>query len=98
MAPSKSLLAKIKVKPIKPLDLGDDIIDPPETIVYGQTVETVVLPPVTAKERAAWAKARALQRTDENGQPAEGWAARLAAMLKDGRLYEVNGRWYQRDP
>ena len=96
MAPSKSLQKLLKIKPVKPLDLGDDIIDTPETIVYGQTVEAVVLPPVTEAERQRWAAARALQRSDERGQPVEGWAKRLATMEADGRLYRVGNTLHQR--
>lgn len=98
MAPN-SLQKLLKVKPIKPLKLDPDV-DPnaPEEIIYGNTRAEVILPPVTATERQRWEKARALQQSDERGQPVEGWAARINAMKKDGRLYEVNGRWYQRDP
>ena len=98
MAP-KTLQKLLKVKPVKPLQLDPDV-DPnaPEQIVYGNTRPEVVLPPVTASQRERWAKARALQRSDEHGQPVEGWAARIAAMKADGRLVEVNGSWRQRDP
>ena len=56
-----------------------------------------LIPPVTASERETWAEARALQRTDAKGQPAEGWPARINAMKADGRLVLVGNAWYRRD-
>jgi hypothetical protein len=96
---SQRLQKLFKVKPVKPLQL-DPEVDPnaPEQIIYGNTRPEVVLPPVTASDRKRWAKARALQQSDEHGQPVEGWAARIATMKADGRLVEVNGSWHQRDP
>lgn len=96
MAPTKSLLSKIKVKPVKPLDL-DEVLEEPETVVYGHCAEAVTLHPVTDAERAAWAVARALQTSLPNGQPTEGWGTRVTAMKADGRLVEHNGLWYRRD-
>lgn len=55
------------------------------------------LPPSTETERQTWAAARALQRSDDQGQPVEGWAARINAMKADGRLVKVGSAWYHRD-
>jgi hypothetical protein len=57
----------------------------------------MALPPVTETERQRWAAARALQKTDAQGQPAEGWVKRIAAMKADGRLVEHAGAWYRRE-
>ena len=97
MAPSKSLQKLLKVKPAKPLQLDPDE-DPnaPEEIIYGTQKPTIQLPPVTAAERQRWAEARALQQSDERGQPVEGWAKRLATMEADGRLYRIGNTLHQR--
>ena len=98
MAPPKSLIDKLKYKPIKKLEL-----DPKEKPVIDERSHPMImptttsLPPVTEAERERWAKARALQQTDERGQPAEGWANRIAAMKADGRLVERAGAWYRRE-
>lgn len=88
----------LKIKPVKQVDLED--IEQPEKTTYA-TFETrdpkADIPPVTDAERAVWAKTRAAQRVDERGQPVEGWAARIAAMLADGRLYQVGNVLYPRD-
>lgn len=95
MAP-KSLVKLLKYKPTKPLEL--DPVEKPvleeRSVAFAQPVP---LPPVTDAQRERWAKARALQQTDERGQPAEGWAKRIAAMKADGRLVERAGAWYQRE-
>lgn len=98
MAPSKSLLSKLKFKPTKQLQLDpEENPDAPEEIVFGTSHETVTLPPVTAKERKTWAGARASQRSDAFGRPVEGWAARISAMKSDGRLIQLAGLWYRRE-
>ena len=58
--------------------------------------EAPVFPPPTPEELATWSAARALQTSLPNGQPTEGWPARLLAMKSDGRLMEHNGVWYRR--
>lgn len=90
------LLKALKIKPAKPLDLSDP--KEVEEIRYGvmEPAAKPVIPPVTEAERAAWAKTRALQQVDEKGIPVEGWAARLAAMEADGRLYRIGNVLHQR--
>jgi hypothetical protein len=96
MAP-KTLIKRLKLKPVKPLALDPEVKPTVEEVVAcAPMYQPVVLPSVTEKERQCWSKARALQRSDEHGQPAEGWAARIAAMKADGRLIERAGAWYTR--
>ena len=98
MAPSQRLVKLLKIKPTKPLELEPEdkpVLEEPE--VAPVLVGPAPLPAVTEAERKRWAAARALQRSDERGQPVEGWAARIAAMKADGRLVERAGAWYQRE-
>ena len=95
MAPSTSLLKKLKIKPVPKLKL-EDPVEIQESVVFG-TSNVSVVPEPTPEERERWAKARALQRTDERGQPVEGWVARINAMKADGRLYPLNGVWHLRN-
>lgn len=94
MAP-KSLIKFLKFKPAKTLQLEPEPVA--EAAVYVKAPAPVWPLPSTSNERQNWAAARALQRSDENGQPAEGWGARLAAMKKDGRLMERNGVLWRRE-
>jgi hypothetical protein len=94
MAP-KSLIKLLKFKPTKPLQLEPEPVAEPA--VYTTAPAAVWPPPSTSSERHIWDAARALQRTDENGQPAEGWGARIAAMKNDGRLVARNGVLWRRE-
>ena len=94
MAP-KSLIKLLKFKPVPTLQLDPEPIA--EAAVYATAPAAVWPPPSTSTERQTWASARSLQRADENGQPAEGWSARIAAMKKDGRLVERNGVLWRRE-
>jgi len=89
MAP-KSLLKTLKYKPQVQLTL-----EPPPAPEKERLAEWVrpkaQVPEPTPQELVTWAKARAAQRTDEAGQPVEGWAARIDAMKADRRL------WYNED-
>jgi hypothetical protein len=97
MMVSKSLLKTLKYKPIPKLTL-----EPPPVLEKEKLSEWVrpktVVPEPTPQELVAWAKARAAQRVDEAGNPAEGWAARIAAMKADRRLWycEEDGLWHRR--
>jgi hypothetical protein len=94
MAP-KSLLKTLKYKPQTQLNM-DDVVNPDaEVIVFGQAPRAS-LPEPTVHELVTWADARALQKNLPNGQPAEGWAARVNAMKLDGRLVKMDGLWYRR--
>jgi len=94
---SKNLLKTLKYKPIPKLTL-----EPPPVLEKEKLSEWVrpknVVPEPTPQELVAWAKARAAQRVDEAGNPAEGWAARIAAMKADRRLWysEEDGIWHRR--
>jgi len=94
MAP-KSLIKFLKFKPAKTLQLEPEPVA--EAAVYVTAPSAVWPPPSTSTERQTWAAARALQRVDENGQPAEGWRARIDEMKKDGRLVERNGVLWRRE-
>ena len=74
--------------PVPPPHAPEDTSTPDE--------EGPVFPPPTPEELATWSAARALQTSLPNGQPTEGWPARLLAMKSDGRLMEHNGVWYRR--
>ena len=91
---SQRVLKLLKVKPVKKLELEPVEEDDDEAELYVPPKK--VLPPVTDEERKMWANTRAKQRVDERGVPVEGWGARLEAMKKDGRLYEMDGVWYIR--
>ena len=99
MAP-KSLIKTLKYKPQERLVVVEDDVANPENlddVVYGRDPPGAPrLPPPTPHELAAWARARALQTSLPNGQPAEGWPARINQMIRDGRLYSLAGRWYRR--
>ena len=94
---SKNLLKTLKYKPIPKLTL-----EPPPVLEKEKLSEWVrpknVVPEPTPQELVAWAKARAAQRVDEAGNPAEGWAARIAAMKADRRLWynEETKMWHRR--
>jgi hypothetical protein len=94
MAP-KSLLKTLKYKPIPKLTLDPPPVAEKET-VSTWVKPTRVIPESTSQELEAWALARARQKSDEAGNPVEGWAARIAAMKADGRLVECDGAWRQR--
>ena len=94
MAP-KSLLKTLKYKPQAQLNMDDPVNPDAEVIVYGQAPEASV-PEPTVHELVAWADARAIQKNLPNGQPSEGWPARVAQMKKDGRLIKLDGLWYRR--
>lgn len=97
MAP-KTLLTKLKFKPVKKIDPNEEpVLDAPETDMSAYVAPPVVLPPVTDAERRCWAEARALQFSDENGQPVEGWAKRIATMEADGRLFRVGNVLHRRE-
>ena len=91
----KSLIKFLKFKPAPTLQLEPEPIA--EAAVYAKAPAVVWPPPSTSTERQNWAAVRALQRVDENGQPADGWGARIAAMKKDGRLVERNGVLWRRE-
>ena len=91
---SQRVLKLLKVKPVKKLELEPVEEDGDDVELY--VPPKAELPPVTDEERKMWAKARANQRVDERGIPVEGWGARLKAMKKDGRLYEIDGVWHIR--
>jgi len=97
MMVSKSLLKTLKYKPTPKLTL-----EPPPVLEKEKLCEWVrpktVVPEPTPQELVAWAKARAAQRVDEAGNPAEGWPARLARMKADGRLWynKEDGLWHRR--
>jgi len=96
MAPSKSLIKKLNYKPPKQLDINENF-EEVEVIKYGAPAVTKPeIPFPTPEELRAWERARAKQKTLPNGQPAEGWAARLAAMEADGRLYRIGNKLYRR--
>ena len=96
MAP-KSLLKTLKYKPQVQLNMDDVKSVEKETLGFW-TRPVVVVPEPTPQELVKWAKARELQQVDEAGNPVEGWAARLAAMKLDGRLWysEEDGVWHRR--
>ena len=52
---------------------------------------------VTDAQRNEWAQARANQKSTRDGNPVEGWPARIQAMKADGRLVERNGLWYRQE-
>ena len=96
MAP-KSLIKTLKYKPSPKLTL--DVPEVVENKTLGVwTKPKPVIPEPTPQELVAWARARALQRTDERGLPAEGWASRIEAMKADGRLWycEEDNKWHRR--
>jgi hypothetical protein len=96
MAP-KNLLKTLKYKPLPKL-----VLEPPPILENEKLPEWVrprtVVPDPTSQELAAWARARAFQDVDEKGNPAEGWAMRIATMKADGRLWysEEDGVWHRR--
>lgn len=96
MAP-KSLLKTLKYKSLPQLSL-----EPPPVLEKEKLSEWVrpkpQIPESTPQELVAWARARELQQVNEAGQPVEGWAARIAAMKTDGRLWysEEYGTWHRR--
>ena len=97
MMVSKNLLKTLKYKPTPKLTL-----EPPPVLEKEKLSEWVrpktVVPEPTPQELVAWARARELQSVDEAGNPAEGWAARIAAMKADKRLWysEEDGIWHRR--
>ena len=96
MAP-KSLIKTLKYKPQTRLNMDDvPVIQDSGDLPQFVQNEAPVFPPPTPDELVAWAAARALQKNLPNGQPSEGWPARLLAMKSDGRLVEHNGVWYRR--
>ena len=99
MAP-KSLIKTLKYKPQERLVVVEDDVANPENlddVVYGRDPPGAPrLPPPSHHELAAWARARAHQTSLPDGQPAEGWPARINQMIRDGRLYSLAGRWYRR--
>jgi hypothetical protein len=92
----QDLLKKINFKPAKKVEID---FEEKEEVEYSTSHFPTKpdIPPVTAAARAAWAKTRATQSVDGNGAPVEGWAARISAMLADGRLYKVGNVIYIRD-
>jgi hypothetical protein len=99
MAP-KSLLKTLKHKPQERLVVVEDDVANPENlddIVYGQDPPGAPrLPAPSHHELAAWGRARALQTSLPNGNPTEGWPARIQQMIRDGRLVSMAGVWYRR--
>jgi len=96
MAP-KTLLKTLKIKPRPKLELEvPEVIDTEKLPAW--TSPWADVPEPTEKERRRWAKARAAQHADEAGNPAEGWAARIAAMKADKRLWysEKDKLWHRR--
>ena len=96
MAP-KSLLKTLKYKP--PVKLNMDDLKSVEKETVGNWVKPKMeIPLPTPQELIAWARARELQQVDEAGNPVEGWAARLATMKLDGRLWynEESKMWHRR--
>ena len=96
MAP-KSLLKTLKYKPQVQLNMDD--LKPIEKETVGVWVKPKMkMPPPKPQELAAWARTRELQQVDEAGNPAEGWAERIAAMKLDGRLWynEESKMWHRR--
>jgi hypothetical protein len=94
MAP-KSLIKTLKYKPQAQLNMDDPVNPDAEVIVYGHAPKAA-LPEPTVHELVAWADARAIQKNLPNGQPSEGWPARIATMKNDGRLIKLDGLWYRR--
>lgn len=94
MAP-KSLIKYLKFKPAPTLQLEPEPVA--EVAAYVTAPAAVWPPPSTTTERQTWVAARARQHSDENGQPAEGWGARITAMKNDGRLVERNGVLWRRE-
>jgi hypothetical protein len=97
MMVSKSLLKTLKYKPQVKLTLEPPPVPEKERLSEWVRPKTVV-PEPTPQELVAWARARELQSVDEAGNPAEGWAARIAAMKADKRLWynEDDGLWHRR--
>ena len=88
-----------KLRKIKPLTLDlEEAVQVEEVhapVIVG--AQPIVLPSVTSGERQMWVAARSLQSVDENGQPVEGWPARIRAMMADGRIVKHAGAWYRRE-
>jgi len=97
MAP-KNLMKKLKYKPQIQLNLDDVKSNEKETLGIW-TKPIMAMPDPTARERAAWVETRTLQRSTEEGQPVEGWPARIAAMKADGRLRycDEDKLWHRRE-
>lgn len=98
MAP-KSLLKTLKYKPQVQLNVDEDPVNPEnlDTVVYGREPPAAPrLPTPSLQELDAWARARALQTSLPDGQPSEGWPARIHQMIRDGRLVSSGGLWYRR--
>lgn len=93
-----SIIQKLrKAKPAKPLqfEFDEDAKKKPENLPIMRRVTFEDENPATDQDRQKWAETRASQRTDETGQPVEGWPARIRAMQADGRLIERGkGVWY----
>ena len=96
MAP-KSLLKTLKYKPQVQLNM-DDLKSVEKETVGNWVKPKMEMPLPTPQELVKWAKARELQQVDEAGNPVEGWAARLATMKLDGRLWysEDDKLWHRR--
>jgi hypothetical protein len=96
MAP-KSLLKTLKYKPQVQLNM-DDLKSVEKEMASIWVKPKMEMPSPTPQELVKWAKARELQCVDEAGNPVEGWAARIAAMKLDGRLWynEESKMWHRR--
>jgi hypothetical protein len=97
MAPSKSLLKTLKFKSQPVLTLDAPLVVNNEKLNIFSFPKTCV-PEPTREELTRWVKARELQKTDEEGNPVEGWVTRIETMKNDGRLWYSNDdkRWHRR--
>jgi hypothetical protein len=97
MAPPKNLVKLFKYKPRPQLNMDDVPMVEKEKLSEWVRPKPVI-PEPTPQELVAWARARELQKVDEAGNPAEGWAARIETMKADGRLWycEEDGMWHRR--